>query len=121
MLKSVFIIDDDPISNLVSETILKKVGFAEKYHTFENPKAALEKLDSLAPDLVFLDLWMPVLDGWSFLAKCKDLEKGFKIILLTATINPEDQTKAKSHPEVIDIISKPLSKEYIEELKAKFE
>ncbi len=123
MLKSVFIIDDDPISNLVSETILKKAEFAENYHTYENPRTALEKLNSYTPELIFLDLWMPGLDGWKFLDKCKELnlENEFKAILLTASINPEDRTQAQEHPDVIDIVSKPLSNEFIEELKAKFE
>jgi len=123
MLNNVFIVDDDPISNLVSETVLKKSEFAKTYHTFENPRQALEKLDSLKPDLIFLDIVMPEMDGWEFLNQCleKNLEAYFKVILLTASLKPEDEEKANTYTEVADIISKPLSVKFIQELKLKLE
>jgi len=123
MLKTVFIVDDDPISNLVCETILKKMLFAEEYHTFENSALALEKLESLSPDLVFLDLHMPEIDGWTFLDSLENhnLSQKPKVILLTASIDPEDQKKAESRTDLMDIVLKPLSKEYIQELKVRIE
>jgi len=123
MFKSIFIVDDDPISILVSETILKKLEFAENYYSFQQPKEALDEFEALSPSVVFLDIVMPGISAWEFLSKCRERksEERCKVVLLTASLNPEDEEKAKQTPEVVDIVSKPLSKEYIRELQAKIE
>jgi CheY-like chemotaxis protein len=119
MLNNVFIIDDDPISNLVSETVLRKNQFSENYHVFEDANKALEELDKLKPELIFLDIVMPKMNGWQFLENFKNKSNllNSKVVLLTASLKSEDEEKADKISEVIDIISKPLSKEFIEELK----
>jgi CheY-like chemotaxis protein len=119
MLNNVFIIDDDPISNLVSETVLRKNNFAENYHVFEDASQALESLRDIKPEMVFLDIVMPNVDGWQFLeiSKSKSNQDNFRVVLLTASLKSEDEEKAGKVSNVIDIISKPLSREFIEELK----
>jgi len=119
MLNNVFIIDDDPISNLVSETVLRKNNLAQNYHVFEDASQALESLRDIKPDLIFLDIVMPNVDGWQFLeiSKSKSNQYNFRVVLLTASLKSEDEERAGKISNVIDIISKPLSREFIEELK----
>jgi len=74
------------------------------------------------PQLIFLDLNMPVMGGWEFLdhfakEEYRALFKDCKVIVLSSTIDPDDINKAKTYPMVLDFLSKPISKEMLENLK----
>ena len=74
------------------------------------------------PSLVFLDLNMPVMDGWEFLDHFSKEEytsafKNTKVIVLSSTIDPNDIEKSKTYPMVLDFLSKPITKEIVENLK----
>lgn len=121
MLKTVFIVDDDPISNLVSKTVLKKTDFAETFLTFENPEEAINQIQFSGPDLIFLDLMMPNMSGWDFLEALHDegLSNQIRVVMLTASLKPEDEEKAKQYKNVLNIISKPLTQEFVNALKTR--
>jgi len=117
------IIDDDPISILVCETLLKKTGFAREVLSFNQAEKALSHLDShfrnggALPNYLFLDVVMPVMDGWQFLEAYSTLpslpEHRPHILMLSAAFDPEDRQKAAESPIVIDFISKPITKEIL--------
>ena len=74
------------------------------------------------PELVLLDLNMPIMNGWELLDKYLELEFNLiftktKFIVLSSTIDPSDIEKSKSYPMVIDFISKPITKDILAELK----
>ena len=68
---------------------------------------------------------MPIMNGWEFLdnyleSGYQDLFNEAKFIVLSSTIDPQDVVKAKSYPMVIDFLSKPITKEMLENLKPGF-
>lgn len=126
--KLAIIIDDDPISILVCETILKKYNFAERILTFNSADKGLAFLrDTIEngeeyPDYIFLDVVMPQKDGWGFLIEYEQfdnipaIEK--HVIMLSATFDPDDRMRAEKFPVVSQFLSKPISVEALNALNA---
>jgi CheY-like chemotaxis protein len=119
------IIDDDPISILVCETVLKKTDFAKKAQSFQSAEEALVFLKKLIedgedlPDFIFLDVMMPNMDGWAFLDEyAKLIKQPFKphILMLTAVFEEAQRTRAKENPLIFDFVSKPLTKDVLSEV-----
>lgn len=132
MIRRVLCVDDDTISLTISQLLLKRTGFAAEVDTAIDGSEALEYFEKLfandpnpvdnAPELILLDINMPVMNGWEFLEEYNPryAEKLSKthIIILSSTIDPEDFALAKQYSVVKQFISKPLSIENLEELKA---
>jgi CheY-like chemotaxis protein len=132
MIKKVLCVDDDTISLTISQLLLKRTGFAQEVHTAIDGSEALEYFERLfaeeadpvaaAPELVLLDINMPVMNGWEFLQeynpRFRDKLVNTHIVILSSTIDPEDFALAKQYPVVAQFISKPLSVENLEELKS---
>lgn len=132
MIKKVLCVDDDTISLTISQLLLKRTGFAQEVHTAIDGSEALEYFERLfaeeadpvaaAPELILLDINMPVMNGWEFLQeynpRFRDKLTNTHIVILSSTIDPEDFALAKQYPVVAQFISKPLSVENLEELKS---
>lgn len=113
------IVDDDPIVIFGMKLMIKQLDSALETLVWNNGKQALDGLMELSknglplPEVIFLDLTMPIMDGWDFLEALreKDLpgKEGIKIYVLSSSINPTDKERALSHKEVSDFISKPLN------------
>ena len=125
--KSVLLVEDDPITILVCDRIMKMNSFSEKVKSCENGKFALdhlkeviEKEPKLAPEIIFLDINMPVMNGWDFLEEYEKIKDSLpqlpRIFILSSTVDPEDYKRAKSYTSVEDFISKPLSKENLDKI-----
>ena len=125
--KSVLLVEDDPITILVCDRIMKMNSFAEKVKSCENGKYALDYLKDVSvrepensPQIIFLDINMPVMNGWDFLEEYENLKTTLpvlpRIFILSSTVDPEDYNKAKSYTSVEDFISKPLSKENLDSI-----
>lgn len=133
MLKKVFCIDDDPITLMLCKKVMQRVEFAEDIDTLQNGEEAItlfennqnsnQEKDNI-PELIFIDLNMPIMNGWEFLDiyHKKEYHKKFKthFIILSSTIDPKDVEKSKSYPMVVDFLSKPITKTMLEELKSKY-
>ncbi|WP_310559161.1 response regulator [Flavobacterium sp.] len=130
MLNTILCIDDDPITLMLCKMVITKASFSNEITTAKNGEEALKYFDSLKttstvkkPQLIFLDLNMPVMNGWEFLDSFITEEYSeyhhTKIIILSSTIDPEDLEKSKKYPMVIDFLPKPISKEMLEFLKDK--
>lgn len=134
MYDLILCVDDDPITLMLCKMVISKSSFSKEIITAQNGEEALDYFDNLKlnnlgvtiidyPKLVFLDLNMPIMDGWDFLDHFSTEEytsyfKDTKVIVLSSTIDPEDINKSKTYPMVIDFISKPITKEVLENLKA---
>lgn len=119
----VLLVEDDPITILVCDRIIKMSEFADKVTTCENGKIAIDFLSSFAqenkiPPIIFLDINMPVMNGWDFLEEFELVKSKFKelprIYLLSSTVDPEDYKKAKKYSQVQNFMSKPLTKQALE-------
>lgn len=133
MLKKVFCIDDDPITLMLCKKVMQRVEFAEDIDTLQNGEEAITLFENNQnsnqekeniPELIFIDLNMPIMNGWEFLDiyHKKEYHKKFKtqFIILSSTIDPKDVEKSKSYPMVVDFLSKPITKTMLEELKSKY-
>ncbi len=126
--KSVLLVEDDPITILVCDRIMKLNSFTEKVKSCENGKYALDYLKDVSvnepessPQVIFLDINMPVMNGWDFLEEYENIKAALpqlpRIFILSSTVDPEDYNKAKSYTSVEDFISKPLSKENLDTIR----
>jgi CheY-like chemotaxis protein len=83
---------------------------------FKNIKKMENISPVLIPDYIFLDINMPLMDGWGFLQGFEKLNLPFdyKVIVLTASVNPADKGKAETYKNVVGFFSKPLSSAVLE-------
>ncbi|WP_396157117.1 response regulator [Flavobacterium sp.] len=132
MLDKILCVDDDLITLMICRKVAERVEFAKEIITANNGEEALQYFDSLFeekksndtliyPKLVFLDLNMPVMDGWEFLESyiTRDYQNVFNLtrfIVVSSSIDPYDINKSKTYP-VIGFLSKPITKEMLENLK----
>jgi CheY-like chemotaxis protein len=126
--KKLMLIEDDEIFVFITLKIIKKADFDGELKVFGNGKDAIEYLESivgneeLLPEIIFLDLSMPILDGWGFLDEFlilkPKLKKKITIYIVTSSVSPHDVQRAKNISIVSDFIVKPISKErFIEIIK----
>lgn len=130
MIKKLLLVEDDPITQMLERIILSNAGFCQETVSLDNGLAAKDWLDQALsqgegqknlPELILLDLNMPMMDGWEFL---KLFEEEYaqqfpitKVIILSSTVNPLDWEKSKQHDLVIGFEKKPLSIEALDRLK----
>ena len=118
------VIDDDPIFVFGIKKIMEIINFSDELMIFKNGKEALTNLQEMIsqskqlPDVIFLDINMPILDGWQFLDEFVkiELDKEIMIYIVSSSVDPEDVLKAKSFKSVIDYIVKPVNIEKIQKV-----
>lgn len=125
MLDLILCVDDDPITLMLCKKVICKTTFSNEIITAKNGEEALHYFDAVKteaqistskkqPQLIFLDLNMPVMGGWEFLdcfssTLYSEFNTTTKVVILSSTIDPEDLEKAKTYPMVIDFLSKPIT------------
>ncbi len=124
-MKHVLIIDDDHILVYLVQHAFKSVMPNFKYSVAETGKAGIEFLKEHSgdlPDLILLDINMPIMNGWDFLNEYKKLvnAKEIPIVILSSTVDPSDKQKADSYDEVKQFISKPFTVEKAKSLKHEY-
>lgn len=116
--KVVLFVDDDEISNFVSVKTLEDACIADRILSVTGAREALdlikEGIDGKGPipDLIFLDINMPIMSGWDFLEEYKEIKdqvgKKIYIIILTSSVYKHDKAKAATYEDVDDYTLKPL-------------
>ena len=118
-LSCILLIDDDFDDNVFNKIIIRKMDITETVDEASDGVEALEHLKarSTPPELIFLDINMPRMNGWEFLEQYKDLDPKQKaktiIVMLTTSANPDEIKKAQEIEEVSGFKTKPLSKEML--------
>ncbi len=120
------IVDDDPIVVFGMKVMLKQLGIVQDTEVWNNGQQALDGLKALVdkgealPEVIFLDLTMPVMDGWDFLKALREADlpgkETMKIFVLSSSINPVDRDRALEIEEVNDFIVKPMKEARLKEI-----
>ncbi len=134
-LRCILLIDDDEPTNYINEMILNSTGRVEYIYTSQTAMEALDYLTSTGkfsnsgyinprPNIIFLDINMPGIDGWDFLEEYRNLEiegkEEIAIIMLTNSFNPDDEKRADETAEIAEYRNKPLSISLVGELLDKY-
>lgn len=115
----VLCIEDDPMVREVNRQFIERVEGFEVIDFAKDGVEGLEKIASLQPDLVFMDVFMPKLDGLQTLAKLREYNTTTDVIMVTAATNVEAVEQAL-HLGVFDYIVKPFSLERVEQALQKY-
>ncbi len=125
-LGCILLIDDNNADNYFHQIVIKQMNITEQIAIATDGVEALEYLtkeNQTPPELIFLDINMPRMNGWEFLEKYKHLDPKQKsqtvIVMLTTSAHPSDLEKAKHTAEVNGYQVKPLTEEMLNEILAK--
>ncbi|AIZ41352.1 response regulator [Cellulophaga baltica] len=122
MILEILLVDDDPVGQYLHNNILTKCDFPKQL-LFENGALALdyilEKKDEDILFLIFLDINMPVMNGWELLDALHKMSITaiYKVVILTSSIDSSDRGKADDYPQVFKFVEKPLSVTCIDAIK----
>jgi CheY-like chemotaxis protein len=125
--ETVLLVDDNDTDNFIHKRIIELAGFSKNIIVKNSGKSALEFLESnqVTPDnipgVVFLDINMPIVDGFVFLFEYdnfpEEIKQKCKIVILSSSDNKKDIDRIVDNEYVVHFITKPLSEESLEELK----
>jgi CheY-like chemotaxis protein len=124
----VMLIDDNDIDNFINERMIQGCNFSDTTYINTSTRSAIEFLKNLSvnkalrkdhlPEIIFLDINMPILDGFQFIEEFEQLDpeivSRIKIVMLTSSINPSDIERAKNYASVKGFIHKPLTEESLQ-------
>jgi CheY-like chemotaxis protein len=127
---SVMLIDDNEIDNFINQKMIEGCGFSTNVYVHTSGKSALEFYQNLLraenipadlfPKVIFLDINMPMMDGFQFLEEFRKLATSphgpVKIIMLTTSINPIDIEKANAGKLVSKFLNKPLTQMHLDSI-----
>ncbi len=143
-LNCILLIDDDEPTNFLNKMTLEQAGCTRHIRIAQSGQAALDYLRGSGPslpgsdngpgpanpdacprpDLIFLDINMPAMDGWEFLAQYRNLPPEKKadtvLIMLTTSLNPDDELRTRTIPEIAGFENKPLKQDRLENLLKKY-
>jgi len=130
MIKKLLCVDDDATTLMLIKMVVEKASFAKEVITISNGREAIEYYHTLLqqlpegkieyPQLIFLDLNMPIMNGWEFLDEfIETLYPNFpntNVVILSSSTNPVDKERAKKYPIIIGYIFKPITVDLIKKL-----
>ena len=124
----VMLVDDNDTDNFISKRIIEITKFAKRVEVKNSGKSALEYLEKEQfnphnlPDIIFLDINMPIVDGFVFLFEFEmfpdEVKNKCKIVILSSSDNKRDIEKIVDNDYVVKFVTKPLTEVALNEIKA---
>jgi CheY-like chemotaxis protein len=119
-VKNIYLIDDDPIFVFLTKRIINSAQCDCQINEFSDGQLAISHLQEiiddvdLLPDIIFLDLSMPVMDGWEFLEEYaliqSRIKKKIALFIVSSSISPHEVERSKTFLSVTDFVIKPMEK-----------
>jgi CheY-like chemotaxis protein len=131
-LDCVLLVDDDHLANFIHTKAVQKSQVDVHIQATESAQEALDFLthatrESIGvprPGIIFLDINMPGMTGWDFMDEYRKLSGDQKarivVIMLTTSLNPDDERRAIANSDVIRFINKPLRAEMVQEIASQY-
>lgn len=122
--KQIWLVDDDPIAVTIMRHVVMQHPYFELSKEFSGAENLLSEVkveDCHIPDLVILDLNMPLMSGWELLEflrqdeKCRDLP----VAIFTSSIDKQDAKKSERYSNVIGHFVKPITRSLLEDIKSR--
>ena len=123
-LTTTLLVDDDETTNFVNQMLLEDMGVTEDVLVANNGQEALELVrqrcqEGLCPELILLDINMPVMNGFEFLEEYEQLsfpnKQSVVVVMLTTSLNPQDMNRLRDLPNE-GFLNKPLNEKMVKEL-----
>ena len=132
MLNKILCVEDNQIMQNIYRRMIPVAEFAQEVVSVYNGQEAIDYIKKVMtsngdsfPELIFLDLNMPTMSGWTFLEEIEQLldsdEEEPRVVIVTSSVDPKDVEKAQKYPSIVDFLSKPLTFEMLEELEQKLD
>jgi len=122
-LNCILLVDDDAEDNYFHQIVIDEMNITERIEIALNGVEALnflKKENQTPPDIIFLDINMPKMNGWEFLEVYEELRADQKakvvVVMLTTSINPSDRKRAEQFPDIMGFNTKPLTEEMLAEI-----
>lgn len=131
-INCILLVDDNPADNEFHKIAIKRAGICNHVEVALNGVEALDYITRAAqspesspkPELIFLDINMPKMDGFEFLEKYEKLDENIKsklvVMMLTTSLNPDDRKKADKYDSMSEFLNKPLTAQTVVELVDKY-
>lgn len=123
---AICIIDDDEIYQMFTKKMIQNLDLCDEILSFQNGEEGILAIKqmiadgSAVPDIIFLDINMPIMDGWEFMDEFVPLQnhlpKKISVYIVSSSIAPGDQDKAKTYVEISGFMIKPMKSESILEV-----
>lgn len=125
-MEHILLVDDDPVYALLASQVVRNVKPDSVIEVAQNGQLAIDRLDATKddfPDLILLDINMPIKNGWEFLndfqVKKAEWPKIPKVVIVSSSVSPVDQQKALEYADVKDYITKPFFEDRFREVELK--
>ncbi|MFV5685075.1 response regulator [Flavobacterium sp. GB2R13] len=117
--KVIWVVDDDAIYQIIVNKIIQRSEMFSTAFSFKNGKEAIDTLHNtlknkgIYPDIILLDINMPIMDGWEFMEEMEliksQINKKINIYIVSSSIAVEDKNKTKTYPDILGYLSKPIT------------
>ncbi len=121
--KSIWVIDDDAIYQIIANKIIERSKLFTSVNSFVNGKLAIDTLHTIVrdktdnndkiPDIILLDINMPIMDGWEFMEEMSLIKSKFNkniiVYIVSSSIAAEDKNKSKTYSDILGYLSKPIT------------
>ncbi|MDO9183327.1 response regulator [Flavobacterium lacustre] len=124
--KEIWIVDDDNIYQIIVRKIISKIELFSSFSSYKNGKDAIDALKKAIenneniPDVILLDINMPIMDGWEFMDEIvsykSKLKQKIAIYIVSSSIAVQDKDKAKTYTEILGFLSKPITMDALYEI-----